>query len=688
MELVNPFTIKLRKVLLSNWLYGTFLGLSLIVVFFSYVNTSVKVPIYHQEKKYQGTVLSKRKFDDSYLLTTQGKMNFQILVSSKIGQKIQVGNQVSFKGQAKRIEDTYYSFYQSSYSKKLAREGIYYRVTPTYFSILYQPSLRFRIKTFLYERLDSFQSKPKAYLKTFLLGDQSDLNSKIKSIYQTLGISHLFALSGMHISFLIGGITCLLKKLKFNEKVCFFLSSLFLSGYFLIVSESPSILRASLFFFLFKGNQVFDFHIEPYQLLLFIFSIFLLKDPFILENVSFLYSFIISSSLILLRSALVSSKKWMTTLKVSLLSFIVSLPVTLYTQYQINFLSILWNLFFVPLVSIFIFPLSFLVFFCPFLEPLFSLFLLILEKSCLFCHSISFLIFTYMKLPFLYYILLFVLFYVSFYKRKFFIFYFFLLFCHSFLFPSFKSDRLTMLDVGQGDAFLFESKGKALLLDTGGKEGVNVQDASFLAKELKARGITSIQVLLSHGDLDHAGNLEDLLTKIKVSFIGLNLGEFSPCEKRIQKLSAKKKIRIKQMQEQDQISLGNFTFYQINREYQNENESSSVYFITNQKHALLFLADAPVRVEENLLKQYDFQNLSILKVGHHGSKTSTGERLLQNQKIKIALISSGRNNFYHHPSLTVLERLKKYQISVYNTQTVGSTQITFPNLKIKTVLVS
>ena len=93
-------------------------------------------------------------------------------------------------------------------------------------------------------------------------------------------------------------------------------------------------------------------------------------------------------------------------------------------------------------------------------------------------------------------------------------------------------------------------------------------------------------------------------------------------------------------------------------------------------------------MEENLLKQYDFQNLSILKVGHHGSKTSTGERLLQNQKIKIALISSGRNNFYHHPSLTVLERLKKYQISVYNTQTVGSTQITFPNLKIKTVLVS
>ena len=685
------FLLKCRKILLSNWFYVLFFLGSLLYVFYSYLFYIPAPPKVSENKQYKGTVTSKQEGEDYVLLETTGKINFQVYLSINHQEDkdfihhIQVGSLLSFQGKIESIQDEFYLFYGTSYSKKLARTNLFYKIFPEQIIQLEQKNILFKIKEKIYTYLNCFPSS-KAYLKTFLLGDQTSLSKKTKEMYQTLGISHLFALSGMHLSFIIGGLYGFLKKWLNKETYCFWISFCLLVVYALLVKQSPSIMRASFFFLLFRFNKLYDLHIKSYQLLLLILSCFLLLNPFILEEISFLYSFSIASGLVLFQKKLAATKKWKSLLKTSCFSFFLSLPITIYYQYQTNFLSILWNLFFIPFVSLIVFPLSFLVFICPPLEPIFCFVIMILEKISTFCLPFSMGTFIFMKVSIFYYLFLFCFFFFCLFFPKFFPLYFFLLFCHSFLFPYGKGDRFTMIDVGQGDCFLFESKGKALLLDTGGKEGRKEQNATFLLRELKARGIRKIEVLLSHGDQDHAGNVEPILQDFPVTFIGFNAGSDTETEKMLKTVAKDKKIPTQTMSEQKSLSLGRFSFVQLNSKWENENDSSAIYFVTYQDKTMLFLGDASSKVEKKILEKYQLPSLNLIKIAHHGSQTSTSEELLQSQPISFAFISSGRNNFYHHPSPSTINKLTKYHISIYNTQEVGSVEVSFPSLKVKSVL--
>lgn len=679
------FSIKCRKILLSNWFYFPFFLGSIFFVFLSYQRPISNV--HYKEKSYEGTIVSKQKIQDSFLLEVKGKKKFQLFISKDVRKNttsLTVGDRISFSGTMEKIEDLTYQFSTTSYKKSLARKGIFYRIYVKQLSLLPQRNWIEKIRKKLYQYLETF-SQTKAYLKTFLLGDSKEIKMIVKESYQSIGISHLFALSGLHISSLIGGIFIVLKKIGKKEIPCFFITLFFLGIYLLLVKQSPSILRASLFFLCFTGNRLFNFHIAPYQILLFILSLLLYQNPFLLEDVGFLYSFSISSSLILFQTKEQTSSFFKKLFQTSLFSFFVGLPITLFFQYQANFASIFYNLFFIPFVSFLIFPLVFLVFFFPFLEPILAFFIFLLEKGSLLAQHFSFFSFPFLKLSPLYYVFLFFFFFFCLKKKKFFFLYALFLLIHAFFLPYFKEDRLTMVDVGQGDCFLFESKGKALLLDVGGKETISSknQHASYLVKELQARGIRKITILLSHGDQDHAGNTCYLLSYFKVDQIYTNLGKLTPTEKEIKKKAKLLNIPFKKAKEGVSFALGNFSFQQINQEMEEENDSSSVYFVTHQEKTMLFLGDASIKTEENIVKNYDLSEITILKVGHHGSQTSTGKKLLTGRKISLALLSSGRKNKYHHPSPVVLKRLQKAKIPVLNTKEKGSVSISFPTLKIK-----
>ncbi len=684
------FSIKLRKILLSNWFYGFLLLFAFSFVGLSYLQKE-NVPFLKKKGIYQGTITSKKEEKTYFLLETKGDPSFLVFLPKEnmpknVGENLVVGSRILFEGKTTRIKDQVYNFYSSSYQKYLARKKIFYEMTPTQFQILEQPNWMENIRKTLYSYLEKFP-KTKAYLKTFLLGDTTDLTKTVKDAYQDIGVSHLFALSGMHISLLVGTIYSIFKK-KWNPKYSFLGATLFLLFYFFLVKQSPSILRASFFFLFFEGNKLFNLYIKPYQILILIFSLMLFLNPFILEEIAFQYSFTIASCLVLFQNFLSKGSYFKRLLSTSCFSFFVCLPITIKNQFEINFCSILFNVFLVPFVSLLVFPLSLLVVLFPFLEPMLSFCLFLLETISCWGSTFSFSRVCFMKLASWYYIFLFFLFLLSFYQKPCFVLYGLCLLSHALFFPSFKEDRLTMLDVGQADAFLFESKQEALLLDTGGKEGIVVeeQDASFLEKELKARGITSLRIVLSHGDQDHAGNVVFLMRKVKVTSILTNLGNFSITEKAIQKEAKQRNIPFHKAKEGTCFSVGKFQFEQLNQSFRDENQSSSIYLVAYQKNRMLFLGDAPMETERTMLQKYSLPNLLLLKVGHHGSKTSTSDALLKGIKIAVAFISSGRENKYHHPSPIVIERLKQYKIPVFNTQDKGSVQISFPQLEIKTVL--
>ncbi len=226
-----------------------------------------------------------------------------------------------------------------------------------------------------------------------------------------------------------------------------------------------------------------------------------------------------------------------------------------------------------------------------------------------------------------------------------------------------------MLDVGQGDSFLFTTSGKTMLIDTGGGFSSNLTDYVFLPF-FKAHGITKIDtLLLTHGDYDHMGEAISLVNKFKVGNVIFNRGEYNDLELDLIKVLEEKNIPY--YQNGKEFHLGNYKFYFLNDQlYNNENDNSTVLYTNFNEMKLLLMGDAGVEVEKNLMTKYNLKNIDILKVGHHGSKTSSSREFIEYIHSKYFLISVGKDNRYGHPDEEVLDILRSS--STYRTDRDGS----------------
>ena len=118
-----------------------------------------------------------------------------------------------------------------------------------------------------------------------------------------------------------------------------------------------------------------------------------------------------------------------------------------------------------------------------------------------------------------------------------------------------------------------------------------------------------------------------------------------------------------------------------NKDYGNENDNSSVIYTELNNHKFLFMGDAGVEVEEDLIEKYNLQNIDVLKVGHHGSKTSSSKEFIDKVNPKYSIISVGKNNRYGHPNDSVLENLEGSKI--YRTDQDGSIMFRIKNNKLR-----
>ena len=274
-------------------------------------------------------------------------------------------------------------------------------------------------------------------------------------------------------------------------------------------------------------------------------------------------------------------------------------------------------------------------------------------------------------------------------KRFFFIFLILFLGIHYFKHDLLHKNRITLLDVGQGDSILIEdgSAGHNILIDTGG-EHQKSKALSVLVPSLKARGIHKLDVIiLSHGDFDHAGSAIELMQNFKVERVYLNGGSDTKLEAEILAYLKKNNIVYKKVEEEKIVDerLG-FTLFHFKNQI-DENEDSLVTYMKLATYNILLMGDAGKRTEKKLIDMYKFPKMDILKVGHHGSKYSSSNAFLNEIQPKYALISVGKTNTYGHPSFDVINRLTDINTTILKTSTLGSIALNLDDkLSIRTCL--
>ncbi len=623
----------------------------LFLIFYTYIMVSNDIyKTSYEEGEYEGYFIVKN-IDIGDKVTIES--NEVIIYYYEDINDINIGDKIYVSGTIKKpSENTIFNLF--NYKKYLKSRNIYYILEANEISVKEKnTNVFYKFKNYLIDKIESNPNE--SYLKAFILGDKSKINDNVLTSFNENGISHLLAISGMHVSLL----TILLSKILKKDLFC----NIFLIFYAFLAGFTPSVIRAATTF-------IFRKRLKQIDILIILISIFIIYNPFIIYDIGFLFSFTISIYLCFFGN--VKNKNYFIKLfKISLLCNVVSLPILINNYFYINLTSVFMNMIFVPIVSLFIFPLVLITLFL----PINITFILgSMENLSLFLNQFN-LIYSMKSLNMFFIFLYYLIITISIYKYKLLI--VILIFIHINYKQFDSSNYLTMIDVGQGDCFLFEINNKTVLIDTGGNmfSDYNMAENKIIPY-LRSRGINKIDYLiLSHGDYDHLGEALNLINGFKVNNVLLNSNEINRLEQEIIDSDVNYKLIDKTT-----IMIDKYKFSFINNSYEDENDSSLVFYTNIDSYSLLFTGDISSDIELKLIDEYDLTNIDILKVAHHGSLTSTDINFVNKLNPKYSLISVGKNN-YGHPNIDVLNNLKNSK--VYSTLENGSVLI---NLKTKEIV--
>ena len=185
---------------------------------------------------------------------------------------------------------------------------------------------------------------------------------------------------------------------------------------------------------------------------------------------------------------------------------------------------------------------------------------------------------------------------------------------------------------------------------------------------------------IPHGDFDHMGEAINLVNNFKVEKVIFNCGIFNDLEKELMEVLDKKKIKYYSCIKKLNVDNNKLYFLQTN-EYDNDNDNSNVIYTELDGYKFMFMGDASSITENDILNKYNFPDINVLKVGHHGSKTSSSIEFINEINPKYSIISVGKNNRYGHPNKEVLNNLEKSKI--FRTDLDGSIMFKIKNNRLK-----
>lgn len=565
-------------------------------------------------------------------------------------------------------------------------------------------------------------------LEAMLFGEKRELSGDIKELYQAAGISHVLVISGLHISLLALAVAGILRRLGFPMPVWVILSVGVLAGYGILIGQPTTAVRALLMFFVLQGARLLGRSYDLLSALAFAGILMLLDNPDLILDGGCRLSFCavigvgwyVSEKNKIFRSIGEKEKRKnrgkggkgssagaiLENIRAGWYLWLFTLPVMLDTFYQVSVVGILWNLVAIPLLPVIIASGGLGVVLAGwniFLgslagSPAYGMLQLYQEIG-----NIS------EKLPVGmwtpgqpskpviagYYLVIFLLVLVEkqlikrekrWKIRKIFpgmelcsMLLLLLLMAH----PWQQREKITFLDVGQGDASLLQSGGQTLLLDGGSTSQKNVGTYVILPY-IKQQGISCLEaVVLTHTDQDHINGVTEVLEEGKKGWLTVkNLMypywmEGTEQGKQLKKLAEEAGASCRKIRAGDRLTIGKaeaVVLYPKEQEKIAEpNAGSLVLFWKWEGVRAMFTGDLPEEKERELL-----QNLpacEILQVGHHGSATSTCREFLEQGQPSLAVISCAMKNRYGHPSPDTVDRLKKTGCEIRYTMKSGAITI-------------
>ena len=595
--------------------------------------------------------------------------------------KLEIGYRIKVEGTITKPNKNS-NFYLFNYRNYLKSNNIFYILKSKHISILNFSNMFYNIKKGIMRRLDKIDNP---YLNTFIIGDNSKLNDDVIASYRSNGISHLFVISGMHIGLIVIVMNFILNNFHIKNKLLIIIFILF---YLFLTNYSKSVMRAGLMYILLVLNKKYKFKLSTLKIILILLCISLIINPYNIYNISFVLTYLTTASLVINRKTINRFNNYFSrVLIISLIAFITTIPIMINNYFSINLLGIIINIIYVPLVSLIIFPFSIIVFVVPYFNNVLNLFIALLEKSSIYISHIKIFNITLChinQIVFAIYYLVIALCMYMIYKRKYW--YLLVLFVMIILHSNYRffdsKFNYTVLDVKQGDESIItlpNNKGN-IMIDTGGLYN-NDLSTNILIPSLKSRGIKRLNYLIiSHGDYDHMGEAINLVNIFKVEKVIFNCGEYNDLEKELIKVLEKKHIKYYSCIKELNIDKNKLYFLQT-KLYDNENDNSNVIYTELNGYKFMFMGDAGVTTEKEILSKYNLPDIDVLKVGHHGSKTSSGKKFIDAINPKYSIISVGKNNRYGHPNKEVLSNLEDSKI--YRIDLDGSIMFKIKNNKLK-----
>lgn len=250
-----------------------------------------------------------------------------------------------------------------------------------------------------------------------------------------------------------------------------------------------------------------------------------------------------------------------------------------------------------------------------------------------------------------------------------------------FMLPKKPSFEIDMLDVGQGDGiYMMTPEGETYLFDGGSSDEKNLAE-NTLVPFLKSKGVARIDyALVSHTDTDHISGIMELMQGDEITVGAVLLPEaLKNCDDanyiKFIKIAQDCNIPVWHVKTGDFVGNSQVTVQclhpEISYHTDSVNDISAVYRIDYGEFSMLMTGDAGINVENELLEKGVLSPVTILKTGHHGSKSASSEAFLEEIRPQAALISCGVNNRYHHPSEEVIQRFKKMDIQTKVTAQCG-----------------
>tara|TARA_B100000131_G_C18121127_1_gene612958 strand:+ start:773 stop:3022 length:2250 start_codon:yes stop_codon:yes gene_type:complete len=545
----------------------------------------------------------------------------------------------------------------------------------------------FKIKQHIINQHQNSMKNPHATIYSALIFGEnySELDYQSKQLFQKAGLIHAIVVSGSQVSLVLGLCHLLLNTLglyRYHQLIILIPISIF---FYILTGGGESVLRASLMallMFLIKFG--FGYKASPLHIVSVTALIMFILDPFIIYKIGAILSFLATFSLIfgtdMVQQQLPKSlpKTIKNILSIGMAPWLFTTPILIFKFHSLPLGSLISNALLITLIEYTVL----LGFTSTCLGIIYFPIALLLNQIAWLCIQIIILISTWVTkipladIPISHHnsvTLLFVLATWICFKTKYSLktksyacLCFILIGINSYYFQYKNSITIAQLDIGQGDATLIKTNYLSCLIDTGPPYDKRLGSITYnvLLPALRYYGIRHLDLLIiTHFDKDHVGNLKSLLETIPIKTI-LHNGNLNHYLNN-NHITLPSKTKTQKVCNQNQLNYKTLQFKFLNpcqqSKHQNKNNQSLVFKITSHPYSLLFTGDIETPMEYLLVKNnLDDLKSTILKVGHHGSKTSSNKIFLNAINPHHSIISAGKHNRYNHPHPAIISRLKNY----------------------------